>query len=51
MDNTPDEIEEEKTTPEPARTMAELVFDRELPLSDLYHDDEIPCAPFGIGGY
>jgi hypothetical protein len=47
---TPVEIEEEETVPVPAQSMAELVFERKLPLSDLYHDDEIPDAPFGAGG-
>ncbi len=51
MDNTSAEIEEEETAVEPPKSMADLVAERKLPLSDLYYDDEIPCAPFGHGGY
>ncbi len=65
MENAaPDPIDEEQTTPLPRETMADLVFGRDVdcvvfagddegksvPLSDLYRDEEIPCAPFGIGG-
>ncbi len=48
--SVPVEVEEEETVPVPAQSMADLIHERRLPLSDLYHDDEIPCAPFGVSG-
>ncbi len=44
---TPTEIEEEETVPVPAQSMAELIHERRLPLWDMYHEEEIPDAPFG----
>ncbi len=51
MANTPDEIEEEETAVEPPKSMADLIHERKLPLSDLYYEEEIPdgCG-FGRGG-